>query len=282
MTNNPLVSVILPSHNREKYISQTIESCLAQTYTNFELIIIDDCSSDTSVDIIKTYAARDQRIKLIRNSANKKLPATLNIGFRVAKGEYYSWISDDNLFVPNALEVMVETLDVNQEVGLVYADYTTISSEGKTIARIYQESPEYLPIRDCVGACFLYRATVAEQVGKYNEQLFLIEDYEYWLRFGLQAKMYHIPESLYLYRVHSASLTQSRQEEIKLAKNALKRRFAGRYHLSAELQPIDKLYRWFISDHRGVKAYIEPMKIILQNPIITIGYIMRNIVRLWR
>lgn len=274
-----LVSIILPSYNRAKYIRDTIHSCLSQTYTNLELIIVDDGSKDDSAAIIQEYLAKDNRVKFIQNKVNKKLPATLNIGFNLATGQYLTWISDDNLFDASAIEMMVKILSNNPKIGLVYADYTTINHKGENISRIYQENPEFLPIRDCVGACFLYRSNIAEKIGKYNEELFLIEDYEYWLRMGLVTQFYHIPKSLYFYRVHKASLTKSRSEEIRIAKNKLKLQFAHQYKIPKKLQPINDLYIWFIQK-RTLLSYIKLIYIILRNPIITTSYIFKNIRRL--
>ena len=274
-----LVSIIIPSYNRASLIGQTIESCLNQTYTHFELIIVDDCSTDNSTEIIQKYLAKDSRIKFVQNKVNKKLPATLNVGFATAKGKYFTWISDDNYFAPNAIEVMVTLLKNNPEIGLVYADYTTVDDSDKIISRIYQEPPEFLPIRDCVGACFLYKADIAKKVGTYNEKLFLIEDYEYWLRIGLVTKLLHIPKSLYFYRVHVHSLTKTRIEEIRLAKNNLKNMYSLKYKIPKELKPINDLYMWFIGK-KNICSYFKLTIIIIQNPVTCLSYIFKNLRRI--
>lgn len=274
------VSIVLPSYNRVNFIGTSIESCLKQTYSNIELIIIDDGSVDGSQDIIKSYASKDSRIIFIQNEVNKKLPGVLNTGFSIATGAYYTWTSDDNYFALDAIEKMVEVLD-NCDVGLVYADYTTINDEGKVITRIYQEEPEFLPIRDCVGACFLYRANIAKEVGLYNEKLFMIEDYEYFLRFGLKAKMDHLPESLYFYRLHDGSLTSSKKEQIRQIKNHLKQLFADKYNIPDNLKPINELYLCFIQP-RSLKNYLKFISVVIKNPIITLSYIFKQSLRLMR
>ena len=101
-----LISIILPTYNGEKYIRESIDSILNQTYKNWELIIVNDCSTDQTPTIVDEYATKDSRIKIINNAMNLKLPKSLNIGFKEAKGEYYTWTSDDNIFKPTALEVM--------------------------------------------------------------------------------------------------------------------------------------------------------------------------------
>lgn len=274
-----MISIILPSYNRASLIKQTIESCLNQTYPHFELIIVDDCSTDNSAEIIQKYLAKDSRIKFIQNKVNKKLPATLNIGFAAAKGKYFTWISDDNYFAPNAIELMVTSLNNNPEIGLVYADYITVDAQNKVISRIYQEEPEFLPIRDCVGACFLYRANIAKKVGLYNEQLFLIEDYEYWLRMGLTTQLLHIPKPLYFYRLHGNSLTKTRMEEIRIAKNNLKNIYSLKYKIPQKLKPINDLYIWFIGK-RNIYAYFKLIIIIIKNPVICLSYILKNLRRM--
>jgi GT2 family glycosyltransferase len=214
-----------------------------------------------------------------KKTQGQKLPKTLNIGFKVACGKYLTWISDDNYFAPNALEVMNDALDKMKHVGLVYTDYTCIDDRGKIGKRIYQEPPEYLPIRDCVGACFMYRASVAKKVGEYNKDMVLVEDYDYWLRLGLVTKLYHIPASFYFYRVHDGALTKTRKEEIRMAKNALKNIYFGKYSIPDIIHPISDLYSWYIEDKDSM-SYFKLLKIILSNPIITTTYILKNLRRL--
>ena len=94
MTSNPLVSIVLPVYNGERYLAQAIDSCLAQTYENLEIIIVDDGSRDRSVEIVRGYA--DRRIKLICHVRNRKLPAALNTGFRHSSGAYLTWTSHEH------------------------------------------------------------------------------------------------------------------------------------------------------------------------------------------
>ena len=277
--HTPKISIILPSYNRAPYLAKTIESCLNQTFIDFELIIVDDCSVDNSFDLAKTYASQDLRIRVIKNDTNRKLPASLNIGFAHATGRYLTWTSDDNLYHEKSLEKMVLYLDSMKDIGLVYADYTLIDESANIGKRIYQESPEFLPIRDCVGPCFLYRADLAKKIGEYNESMFLIEDYEYWLRLGLISKLFHIKESLYFYRTHPGSLTRTRKDDIKKIKNELKKIYSSKYIIAKKHRPINDLYMWFIGD-RSFLSYLKLIKIVALNPIVTTLYILKNLRRL--
>lgn len=279
MPSNPKISIILPTYNRAEYLIKAVDSCRDQTFTDFELIIIDDFSSDETLSVAKNYATMDDRIRVISNSVNKKLPASLNIGFAQARGQYLTWTSDDNLYHKHALETMNRYLDSMPEIGLVYTDYSLIDAIGKVTKRIYQEPPEFLPIRDCVGACFLYRAELARALGGYDETMFLVEDYDYWLRLGLITKFFHIPESLYFYRTHEHSLTATRQQEIGKAKMMLKNLYLPKYDIPNEYKPILELYMWFIGD-KSFRAYCKLFKAIISHPIITISYIAKNLRRL--
>ena len=101
------VSVVMPVYNGEKYLKQSIESVIQQSYKDWELIIVNDCSTDRSRDIMQSYVEVDSRIRIVDNSNNLKLPMSLNAGFREARGEYLTWTSDDNLYKVNALEELV-------------------------------------------------------------------------------------------------------------------------------------------------------------------------------
>src|SRR5947209_7128770 len=182
MQESPLISIVLPTFNGARYLRESIESCIQQTYTNWELIVVDDASTDHTPAIIAEYVANDPRIRAIRNADNKKLPASLNAGFAEARGEYVTWTSDDNCYRPEALFEMLSYLVQNCSVDFVYSDFSLIDDSGDSAGLGWAAPPEKLAFDSCVGACFLYRRIVAEEVGKYAEDLFLVEDYDYWLR----------------------------------------------------------------------------------------------------
>lgn len=210
------ISIVLPVYNGEKTIASAIESVLKQTLRDIELIIVNDCSTDGTADIIQKYALADDRVKIINNSQNMKLPRSLNIGFSCAQGEYYTWTSDDNLYKIDALEKMVLILEKDRSYDMVYSNYERIREDGKIIGRTELDAPEKLLYGNVIGACFLYRSSIAEKVGSYDPNLFLAEDYDYWLRIYKNGKIRHIEETLYYYREHSGSLTETRKTEIGL------------------------------------------------------------------
>lgn len=212
---NKLVSIVLPTYNGQDFLKKSIDSCLTQTYQNIELIIINDCSTDNSDAIINSY--NDDRIKYIKNEINKKLPKSLNVGFSLAKGDYYTWTSDDNYFDINAIEEMVNALE-SQKVDLVCAPYFTIDNNGViTGERTVGKQCDVL-IDNVVKACFLYKKEVHQKLNGYTPGLFLVEDYDFWIRATFENfHFYQLTEKLYYYRFHENSLTDTRRDEISNA-----------------------------------------------------------------
>jgi glycosyltransferase involved in cell wall biosynthesis len=200
-----LVSIVLPVYNGARFLRQSIESCLQQTYRNVELVVVDDGSQDNSIDIVNSYD--DERIKLIRHETNRKLPAALNTGFRHTSGFYLTWTSHDNYYAPTAVAEMVHFLEANPDVQFVFADDYFIDEENQLLGVVRRGPVEQLATVSCLGGCFLYTRTVYEEVGFYNEQAFLAEDYDYWLRVSVCFNLAHFPQPLYYYRQHPDSLT---------------------------------------------------------------------------
>ncbi len=211
--NEKKVSIILPVYNGADYISDSIKSIIAQTYSNWELIIVDDCSDDNTLKICTEFSAEDTRINVISNEQNLKLPNSLNIGFHNATGDYFTWTSDDNMYKQNAIKVLVDTLEYNNAV-MVYSDYTTINSCGQILSEVKCQEPEYMVMGNVCGACFLYTAEIARKVGDYDQDVFLAEDYDYWIRIFRRGRIIYLTDSLYYYRQHSASLTETRKAAI--------------------------------------------------------------------
>lgn len=226
---NPCVSIVLPTYNGEKFISESITSIINQVFTNWELIIVNDCSSDKTLEIIKEFVKKDSRIKIVNNKKNKKLPASLNVGFSVAKGEYFTWTSDDNIARPNWLSVLVNALDASPNVAMVVADMDYMDENEKfieTASSRYQHRNEKQLAYICnVGAAFMYRSAIAAKVGKYDESTFCAEDYDYWCRIALNGDIEYIPDNIYRYRRHGGSLTETKRAQQIAKTSAINKKY---------------------------------------------------------
>ena len=203
----PKVSIILPTHNGSKYISKSIESCLNQTYKNIELVIVDDGSTDETNKIIKSY--NDVRIKSIRHKKNFGLPTALNTGFANSTGNYLTWTSDDNQYLPSAIEEMLLYLQKNNDLDLVYADcWIHNLDSNQTHLRNWPDVMD-LTKENRMSACFLYTRRVYDAIGAYNQKYRFVEDYDYWIRIFKNFKGGHYAKPLYLYGTHSKALSKT-------------------------------------------------------------------------
>jgi glycosyltransferase involved in cell wall biosynthesis len=207
------VSIILPTYNGAKYLRQSIDSCLTQTYKYLELIIVDDGSIDETSQIIRSY--QDGRIKYVSHGENKRLPHALNTGFAMATGEYLTWTSDDNYYAEDAIESMLVLLQADKTIDFVYANYYTINDNGAVLQSVSVGPSKNLKEYNCIGPCFLYRRKIYDVIGEYNPNALFAEDYEYWIRVFKRFRMQKLEESIYFHRLHPQSLTGQYATEAK-------------------------------------------------------------------
>lgn len=261
------ISIVLPVYNGSLYMSKAIDSIIAQTYTNWELIIVNDCSTDDSLKIALDYEKKDTRIKVISNKENIKLPRSLNAGFERAIGKYYTWTSDDNIYKENALEIMVNELESDDSCVMVYSDFTKIDSEGKIIERCFLPEGEEILFGSICGACFLYRKDAAKEVGGYDANLFLAEDYDYWIRLSQVGLLKHIHKDLYYYRCHSGSLSESRKNSVyNQTYKVLEKNFLYLYTASKERGMEFRLFDVILSWTSDERLSSVKNKLLIVNP----------------
>lgn len=212
--NNPRVTVLMPVYNGEKYLRKAMESILRQTYTDFEFLIINDGSTDRSVEIIESY--QDSRIRLIHNEKNIKLIATLNKGIELALGEYIARMDCDDISLPDRLAKQVAFMDTHPEIG-VCGTWAKVIDEngnvnrsikaltGKSIKRLcWRPSPFIHPT-------IMARTSLLKE-NRYSEGYPHAEDYELWLRLSQKTTFYNLDKFLLLYRVHDSGITKAKRE----------------------------------------------------------------------
>ena len=211
MKSTPLVTVLMPVYNCQLYIREAIESILNQTYVNFELLIIDDASTDETVAIIKSY--EDARINLVVKPENSGLTKSLNYGLSLAKGEYIARMDGDDISLPNRLAVQIEYLEKNKEVALCGTQYKVIGREK------YSNHPcSYEDLKvNLLEECYIAHPTVVFRTAfvkthkvNYSEKFDFIEDYELWSRLIFLGKIVNIDQVLVHYRVHENQISSTR------------------------------------------------------------------------
>jgi len=213
----PSISVVLPTHNGAEFLDQAIGSVVAQTWEDWELLAVNDASTDSTAQKIEAWAEKDERIRAIPLDRNLGLPAALNAGFRLARGAHYTWTSDDNWYRPDALAMLLDALKAEPRSDVIFSDYTEVDENGAPLREIPARWRGDLLLGNRIGPCFLYRREVDATLGGYAEELTLAEDYDFWLRASRQFRFSPLNESLYFYRIHSDSLTARRGEAIEAA-----------------------------------------------------------------
>ena len=169
-----LVSVIIPCYNAEKYLRESVESIINQSYPNLEIICIDDCSTDSTLAILEELASRDARVKVLHNSRNMKIASSLNRGLEYSTGEYIARMDADDIALPKRIEKQVDYLEKNKETDICGTWCEKIDSEGKHIGKIiYPLLHDDLKVMLLFNSCFahptvMFRRTVYQSVGEYK------------------------------------------------------------------------------------------------------------------
>jgi glycosyltransferase involved in cell wall biosynthesis len=214
MTTVPL-SVVMTVFNGASQIGETLDSILAQTFTDFELLINDDGSQDSTWDVLSRYAARDERIRLIRNELNCGITRSMNKLFAMAHGDLITRHDADDISLPDRFARQVMYMEQHAEIGLVSSQVLMIDATGAPLDLKYftdATEDQTLQAQLLVNNCFcqgsvMFRKRCLEVVGNYDESLDSAEDYDLWLRLAEVTRLARLPEYLYKYRVHAASIS---------------------------------------------------------------------------
>lgn len=221
---NPLVSVIVPSYNHSKYITETIESILSQTYDNIELIVIDDGSQDDSVKIIEELRLHNKFIFI--NRENKGLCETLNEGIELSKGKYIAICASDDIYLKEKIELQVDFLELNSNYALCYGKIISFDNNGnqKFInSKKYKSGKLFL---DLIKTNFvpavtqMYRKEIFDNIGYFDKNLW-IEDWDMLLKISYSYEIGFLDEYLAMYRNHGENMSGGKNIK-KMYENELK------------------------------------------------------------
>ncbi len=212
----PLVSICIPVYNAEKTIEETIKSVLSQTYKNWEMIIVDDVSTDDSLQIIEHYAQNDNRIKVIRSKQNMGPAKARNRAIEEAKGKYIAFLDSDDIWFPEKLEKQIKFLTENSLV-VTYSAYETMDEDSKYInTRNIQKTITYADMLKSNHIGNLTGIYDAEFFGKITMKEYGHEDYILWLELMKQVESTKgIPEPLAKYRILSKSISSNKLKVLK-------------------------------------------------------------------
>ena len=250
--NMMMVSIITPCYNASAFIEDTIESVLAQTYTNWEMLIVDDCSKDNSAEIIKKYASNDHRIKYFKTDTSSGSPTKpRNIAIEKALGRYIAFLDSDDIWLPKKLEDQIPLLD-DEHTAIVYSNYEKISEDGLRNNRIIL-APNKVDYDDLLKGNVIGNLTGiydTEKVGKIFCQHTHHEDYILWLSILKKGYIARNSNKLgALYRVRNNSVSSNKLQVIGWQWNI--------YRNIEKLNIFSSLYNFI---HYSIRAFYKSIK----------------------
>ena len=231
LTNRPLVTVYITSHNYGSYLKRAIQSVLRQSLKNFELIIIDDGSKDKSKSIINSFK-KNKKITTVFQK-NKGLTVTNNLALRLSKGKYIMRLDADDWLDLNALEIMSNILERNAKVGLVFPDYFEVDRSGNILNLVRRHDFKKVKLHDqpAHGACTMIRKECLEKIGGYSEKYDRQDGFYLWIKFIQKYKVLNTNLPLFYYRKHGSSLS-SNEEKILSTRSKIIRSNLSKNNLS--------------------------------------------------
>ena len=223
--HTPRITVVIPVYNRERFVREAIESILRQSYPDFELLVIDDGSSDGTSEVVCSYS--DERVRLVRHEKNLGIPQTRNDGVRHARGDYIAFLDSDDAAYPVRLERQLAFLDSHPDYAAVGAWVSWMSADGCLISRVKRKPVSWREI----AALRLLQSGVENTASmartsilrdhRHNEAYDVASDYELWARIAARHKLSNLPEVLVRRRLHSGQITNQKVHNIRLARQGV-------------------------------------------------------------
>ncbi len=266
MNKIPEISVVMPAYNAEKYIGASIESILRQTFKNFELIIVNDASTDKTLSIIRKYARKDSRIRYKSNKKNSLIAHSLNVAIGMAKAPIIARMDGDDISTDDRLEAQLAVLRKHKKIAVVGANLTVVDTNGMVVSKreyptdskslkklMFRYSPFSHPV-------VMFRKSVFEEFGGYRTDIFPCEDIDMWFKIGSKYEFASINKPLLIYTLieNSSSHKKLRKLELltfKIRKNAIMK-------LGFRPSMYDVFYNvgqfvslWFISPKMRIRMY---------------------------
>jgi len=223
------ISIITASYNYAQYIEEAINSVISQSYQDWELIVVDDCSSDNSVEIIKSYCEKDSRIKLFQNDKNKGLKETILLALSHATGDWVSFLESDDVFSPDNLSKKVEIIEKNPEVKLIFNKVNFLwQGREKFQSGIFEKTQRdlakmtfprnmfkdfYINNRILTFSCVMVEANILK-TANFNSPVDALLDWWLWIHLAYKNKFYYIDKELTSWRLHEQSYVQTGKKPI--------------------------------------------------------------------
>lgn len=293
MNEAPMISILMPAYNAALFIQEAVDSILKQDYLNWELLILDDASEDTTPKIIKGSA--DHRIRIYRHGSNKGYLNSCNELFNLAKGELITFLDADDTCPKDRLSSCSEVFQVNTEIHFLTTDHVRTDKAGKTISehsvkvdyQRYSSDSDYYPTVCC--ATIMLRKNLLRKVGGYHPFFNGIggEDYHWLFRLSLEGKGIHLNRKLYNYRTHTGQLHDINPNPLKFFASDIDRqirtelltngsdllreseKLRERWLTYTEQHPEElefKMARWMLNSNRHGESFSHASRLLRERP----------------
>ena len=216
--NKPIISILLCTYNRAAFLREAIESVLTQSFTDWELLILDDASTDNTQAVVAHYANHDPRIHYFQNEKNLEIATNRNRGLARAQGQYLAVLDSDDVWLDqNKLKKQIEFLETHPDHALVGTWLRLIDATSQRVGTLRFETSNFAIHRRLLRSnqfghsSVLYRLAAAREVGGYNPTLEIGEDYDLWLKLGQTYALANLPEYATAYRVHHGGITKRKK-----------------------------------------------------------------------
>lgn len=234
MNKAPKISLIMSVYNGEDYLAEAIESVINQTFTDWELIVINDCSTDSTGEILSGYAAQDSRVKVHTNEVNLRLPSSLNKALSLAEGKYIARMDADDICLPDRLEKQYDFMEKNPEIALSSCRFMTLKngviSSGGCGGKNDADSIKTLLLvtNPILHPGIIAKAQVIKELG-YDKTFTCTEDMELWTRFIMSGhKVEILSEYLMIYRLHDKQITETTLEKQRCEVVSIQRNYLAK------------------------------------------------------
>ena len=244
----PLLTVLMPVYNEEKFLAESINSILSQTYIYFELLILDDGSTDNSLKIIKAYAKEDKRIKILVNNKNQKTAKSRNILLKKATTEFIAWMDADDISSPHWLQNQMDFLKQNPKIDVVSCHWDFFGDREFILKRPLLDSQiKSVFLLDCTfgtGGSMIKMKKIRANKIFFNEQLESTEDYDYWVKNLSVLSFATVNKILYRYRIHNAQESETNKEKQKQIHLLIVQKHLLKFNIKANLETIKIILNW--------------------------------------
>jgi len=283
----PLVSVVMLSYNHEEFVSEAIESVLGQDFDDFELIIVDDASTDSSRKIIQAYAAEDSRIRVILHEANCGIARTANEGIAEAKGKFLAIIASDDVWMKDKLSKQLAVLESDEDL-IVHAEGEIIDEESYPVGSSWTELHKRSVLKSgdifldlVIGGEAIFGSTVLYKRANqgsilFDERLVYVNDWKFYLDLAAKYEFYHIDEPLAHYRIHpdntwgatgpDAQKWRLVNEDIILLREYIVRQYPHRLSAEAKAIELEKVGSLYFALGQNRKALMSFFRAFIYSP----------------